>query len=74
MAVDALKHPHLPGLIRRYIHPTNGRTVHVAASPDAANELRRTLSKDSGDDTFDVHIQGSPEHVRAFYAFHLLTS
>ena len=53
---------HLPERLRQYLHPS-GRKIHIAPSPDAADTLRKQLSQDHGDDTFDVHIHGSPEHL-----------
>ena len=54
---------HLPGRLRHYLHPS-GRKVHIARTPDEATALRKTLSQDHQDDSFDLVIQGSPEHVR----------
>jgi len=48
--------------LRQFLRP-DGRTVHVAASPEAAETLRRQLSQDHKDAEFDLIIHGSPEHV-----------
>ena len=66
MASEKTSHasPHLPQRLRQYLHPS-GRKIHIAPSPDAADTLRKQLSQDPSNDQFDVHIQGSPEHLDA---------
>ena len=57
-------HPHLHGhsgkRVRRLLHLPDGRKVHVAHSPDDANNLRKTLSASNEKDDFDLVIHGSP--------------
>ena len=48
--------------LRQYLHP-DGRTIHVAATPEEAATWRPHLSKQHTDSPFDLLIQGSPEHV-----------
>ena len=48
---------------RQYLRP-DGRTVHVAASPEEAETLKKTLSTQLNSQEFDLLIHGTPEHVR----------
>lgn len=60
------KHPassqHTGRRLRQFLRP-DGKTIHVAASPEAAETMRRQLSQDYKNDEFDLIIHGSPEHV-----------
>lgn len=59
-------HHHLHNASRRlrhFLHP-DGRKIHIAGSPDEAEQLRKTLSTTEKDGNFDLVINGSPEHVR----------
>ena len=61
-------HPHLHHTgkkLRHFLRP-DGRKVHIAGSPDEAEQLRRTLSVSEKEGGFDLVIHGSPEHVRRF--------
>jgi hypothetical protein len=62
-------HPHLGNhtgkRIRHFLRP-DGRKVHIASSPDDANDLRRKLSTANEKDDFDLVVHGSPEHVTIF--------
>ena len=49
--------------LRQFLHP-DGRTIHVATSPEEAETLKRQLSQQQKEDGFDLIIHGSPEHVR----------
>ena len=59
---------HIPGArhpirsLRRYLRP-NGRTVHVASSPEEAETLKKQLSHQNHQEEFDLLIHGTPEHV-----------
>lgn len=48
--------------IRQLLRP-NGKKVHVAGSPEEADQLRKTLSTTEEADDFDLVIHGSPEHL-----------
>ena len=48
--------------LRQYLHP-DGRTIHVAATPEEAATLRPRLSGSQTGSQFDLVIRGSPEHV-----------
>ncbi|CAK4028528.1 low temperature requirement A [Lecanosticta acicola] len=50
--------------LRSFLHP-NGRTIHVAASPEEAASLRRRLEQIHSNEDFDVYISGTPEHLDA---------
>lgn len=47
---------------RQFIHP-NGKRIHIAASPEEHEQLRRALIQSGEDTEFDLCIRGSPEHV-----------
>lgn len=49
--------------LRKLLRP-NGRRVHIAASPEEHDRLRRDLAKVEPDEDFDVYIHGSDEHVK----------
>jgi hypothetical protein len=59
-------HPHLHGhsgkRLRHFFSP-EGRKIHVAPSPDEANNLRKQSLAVNEKDDFDLVIHGSPEHV-----------
>lgn len=50
--------------VRHFLHP-DGRRIHVAASPEEATQLRRTLSNANKDDSFEIFLSGTPEHLEA---------
>jgi hypothetical protein len=56
-------HPHIHGhagrRVRHFFSP-EGKKIHVARSPDEANNLRKA---EGNKDEFDLVIHGSPEHV-----------
>ena len=47
---------------RQFLHP-NGRRIHIAASPEEHEQLKRDLTQSELDAEFDLCIRGSPEHV-----------
>ena len=61
------QHPHLGHhtgkRLRQFIRP-DGRRIHIAATPEDHERMRRTLSTSEPDDGFDLYIHGSAEHVR----------
>lgn len=57
-------HHHTGRRLRQLLRP-DGKKVHIAGSPEEANVLRKTLTRDEKDD-FDLVIHGSPEHVHTF--------
>jgi low temperature requirement protein LtrA len=63
-------HLHHTGRRLRQIFRSDGKKVHVAASPEAANLLRKTLSATEKEDDFDLVIHGSPEHIDALRHTH----
>ena len=52
--------------LRQYLHP-DGRTIHVAATPEEAATLRPHLSESHTGSQFDLVIRGSPEHVSSSF-------
>ncbi|KAF2149931.1 hypothetical protein K461DRAFT_281165 [Myriangium duriaei CBS 260.36] len=63
-ANDHHHHVHARERLRRFLHP-DGRTIHVADTPQHAKRLRKQLEDQSSDEPFDIHISGSPEHLDA---------
>lgn len=57
-------HHHSGKRLRKLLHPS-GRTIHVAATPEEHETLKRKLSRADPDAEFDVFLRGSPDHVRA---------
>ncbi|KAI9699276.1 MAG: hypothetical protein M1836_002886 [Candelina mexicana] len=60
--------------LKQFIRP-DGRKVHVAASPEDADHVRRKMSEMQAQSTedFDLYIHGSPEHldtIREVHAHH----
>ncbi|KAI9716559.1 MAG: hypothetical protein M1812_005290 [Candelaria pacifica] len=60
--------------LKQFIRP-NGQKVHVAASPEDADHVRRKMSEVQTQSTedFDLYIHGSPEHldtIREVHAHH----
>ena len=47
---------------RKLLNP-DGKRIHIAGSPEEHVRLTRTLPNIEPDDNFEVHIQGSAEHV-----------
>lgn len=60
---NAKASPHHGRRLRKLLRP-NGRRVHIAASPEEHERLRRDLAKVEPDEDFDVYIHGSDEHVK----------
>lgn len=58
-------HLHHRGRRLRQLLRPDGKKVHIANSPEEANVLRKTLTRDEKEDDFDLVIHGSPEHVCA---------
>ena len=52
--------------LRQYLRP-DGRTVHVAASPEEAETLKKKLSTQLNSEEFDLLIHGTPEHVCTYH-------
>ncbi len=48
----------------------DGREVHIALSPEEALSLRERLANIKKDETFDLVISGSPEHLEALRKAH----
>ncbi|KAH0559063.1 hypothetical protein GP486_004349 [Trichoglossum hirsutum] len=55
--------------LRHFFLP-DGHRVHIAASPQEANELKHSLSRKYPDQEFHLYIHGSPEHVEALRKAH----
>ncbi|KAI9849406.1 MAG: hypothetical protein M1838_000149 [Thelocarpon superellum] len=55
--------------LRHFLHP-DGRKIHIALSHQEADSLKRRLEALKNDEPFDVHIQGSPEHLEALRTTH----
>jgi hypothetical protein len=55
--------------IRQFLRP-DGRTLHIAASPEEAETLKKTLSQEHEEGSFDLIIHGSPEHADALREIH----
>ena len=63
-AADEQHHHHHTGKrLRRLLHPS-GRTIHVAATPEEHETIKRKLSRADPEAEFDIFLRGSPEHVR----------
>ncbi|KAF2733993.1 hypothetical protein EJ04DRAFT_467326 [Polyplosphaeria fusca] len=65
-------HPHLHHTgkrLRHILHPS-GKKIHVAGSPDEAENIRRRLSAIEKEGDFDVVINGDPEHIEALRHTH----
>lgn len=50
--------------LRHFVHP-NGKRIHVAASPEEADQLKKRLSQIHSNDEFDVYISGTSDHLNA---------
>ncbi|KXT10484.1 hypothetical protein AC579_8880 [Pseudocercospora musae] len=50
--------------LRHFLHP-NGKRIHVAASPEEADQLKKRLGEIHQDHEFDVYISGTSEHLDA---------
>ena len=57
-------HHHTGKRLRKLLHPS-GKTIHVAATPEEHETLKRKLSRADPDADFDIFLRGSPEHVRS---------
>ncbi|KAF2269003.1 hypothetical protein CC78DRAFT_335003 [Lojkania enalia] len=71
-STHAHHHPHLHharSRLRHILHP-DGRKIHIAGSPDEAEQLRRRLSTTEKEGDFDLVIHGSPEHIEALRHTH----
>jgi hypothetical protein len=55
--------------LRHLILPS-GRKVHVAISPEEADNLRQRLANVEKDEPFDLVISGSPQHVDVLRQVH----
>jgi hypothetical protein len=69
MSTTSSKTPHRSKRLRSFALP-DGREVHIALSPEEAVTLRQRLRAIKNDDTFDLVIHGSPEHVEYLRAAH----
>ena len=54
---------HHPGQRLKEFFTPEGRKVHIAATPEEHEELKKKLPQSEKEGDFDVFIQGSPEHV-----------
>ncbi|EME89255.1 uncharacterized protein MYCFIDRAFT_213586 [Pseudocercospora fijiensis CIRAD86] len=50
--------------LRQFVHP-NGKKIHIAASPEEADQLKKRLGEIHQDHEFDVYISGTSEHLDA---------
>ncbi|KAI9815775.1 MAG: hypothetical protein M1827_002171 [Pycnora praestabilis] len=55
--------------LKHFFRP-DGRTVHVAFSPEDQDHLRRTLGVITPEKDFDIYLHGSPEHLEAIRETH----
>jgi hypothetical protein len=55
-------HGHTAKRLRQFFSP-EGKRIHVAHSPDEADNIRKQSVASSEKADFDVVIHGSPEHV-----------
>lgn len=55
--------------MRHFLLP-DGRKVHIALSPEEADNLRQRLNTIDKDEPFDLVINGSPEHLEALRRAH----
>lgn len=65
-------HHHRGRRVRNFLRP-DGTEVHIALSPSEASILRSRLTLARKDSSFDLVINGSPEHLSALrhaHAFH----
>ncbi|KAI9759129.1 MAG: hypothetical protein M4579_002576 [Chaenotheca gracillima] len=62
-------HGHHGRRLKQFLRP-DGRTAHVAMSPDEVEGLKRHLSSTMSPEEFDVYIHGSPEHLEALRQVH----
>jgi hypothetical protein len=62
-------HQHRARRLRNFVLP-DGRKVHIALSPEEADNLRQRLTAIRKDEPFDLVISGSPEHLDALRRAH----
>jgi len=62
-------HHHRGRRLRNFFLP-DGREVHIALSPEEAETLRQRLAAVRKDESFDLVINGSPEHIEALRQAH----
>ncbi|KAM3077358.1 hypothetical protein ACMFMG_006708 [Clarireedia jacksonii] len=62
-------HHHRARRLRNFMLP-DGRKVHIAPSPEEAENLRQRLAAIEKDQPFDLVINGSPEHLDALRRAH----
>ncbi|KAI9741143.1 MAG: hypothetical protein M1834_002856 [Cirrosporium novae-zelandiae] len=71
------KSPHSPyhshghqhhGHSLKHLFRPDGRKVHIAPSPDVAEQLHKSLSREEKE--FDIYIHGSPEHLNLLREIH----
>ena len=62
-------HHHKGRRLRNFVLP-DGRTVHIALSPEEAESLRQRLTAIRRNEPFDLVINGSPEHLDALRRAH----
>jgi len=63
------QHHHRARRLRNFLLP-DGREVHIALSPEEAENLRQRLKAIRNDEGFDLVINGSPEHLDALRRAH----
>lgn len=73
-AVESIKHQgshhHHRGARLRHLLLPNGRKVHIAPSPEDAIHLKKRLDETEKDQSFDLVVNGSPEHLEAVRTVH----
>lgn len=62
-------HHHRGHRLRNFLKP-DGTEVHIALSPEEAENLRERLTQVRKDEPFDLVINGSPEHLEALRHAH----
>lgn len=55
-------HIHSGRRLKKLLRP-DGRRIHIAASPEEHDRLRKSLPSIEPDGEFDIYIHGSDEHV-----------
>ncbi|KIV98934.1 uncharacterized protein PV09_09320 [Verruconis gallopava] len=49
--------------IKHFVHPKDGRKIHIAQHPEQEQSLRRYLSAIHPETSYDIVIHGSPDHI-----------
>jgi hypothetical protein len=69
------RHPHLHGhhsarRFLQFVHPHNGKTYVVCNDPEHLERRRTELTKENTDDSFELILHGSAEHLEAIRELH----